>query len=116
MKATKKVLCMLLAAIFAVSVFAGCKGNGTTTSSAAGDTTSSAADSKEPGKVDTTKAVTFTLMFGEHATELYHEDTWVITPWVKEKYNVDLEITAVPASDWATKRSTTISSRIFLTC
>ena len=111
MKATKKVLCMLLAAIFAVSVFAGCKGNGTTTSSAAGDTTSSAADSKEPGKVDTTKAVTFTLMFGEHATELYHEDTWVITPWVKEKYNVDLEITAVPASDWATKQSTTISSQ-----
>ena len=72
MKATKKVLCMLLAAIFAVSVFAGCKGNGTTTSSAAGTDTSSAADSKKPGKVDTTEAVTFTLMFGEHATELYH--------------------------------------------
>ena len=111
MKATKKVLCMLLAAIFAVSVFAGCKGNGTTTSSAAGTDTSSAAESKKPGKVDTSEEVTMTLMFGEHATELYHEDTWVITPWVKEKYNVKLDITAVPSSDWATKRSTTISSQ-----
>lgn len=111
MKATKKVLCMLLAAIFAVSVFAGCKGNGTTTSSAAGADTSSAAESKKPGKVDTSEEVTLTLMFGEHATELYHEDTWVIAPWVKEKYNVKLDITAVPASDWATKQSTVISSQ-----
>lgn len=114
MKASKKVLCMLLAAIFAVSVFAGCKGSSTTTSSAAGgtDTSSTATtESKEPGKVDTSEEVTFDLMFGEHATELYHEDTWVIAPWVKEKYNVNLEITAVPSSDWGTKQSTVISSQ-----
>ena len=54
--------------------------------------------------------VTLTLMFGEHATELYHEDTWVIIPWAKEHYNVNLAITAIPSSDWSTKQSTVIAS------
>lgn len=110
MKAMKKVLCMLVAAIMMVSVFAGCNNSEKPASSAAPTPgTSSAAGEKEPDKDPFAEEVTLTLTFGEHATELYHEDTWVIAPWVKENYNVNLKITAVPATDWATKQSTIIS-------
>lgn len=108
MKASRKVLTMLLAAVFVASAFAGCKGNPTTSSTGGTDSTASTA-SQGTNSIDTSEEVKFTLMFGEHATELYHEDTWVITPWVKEKYNVKLDITAVPATDWETKRNTTIA-------
>lgn len=114
MKATKKVLSMLLVVILALSVLAGCTGS-TTTSSAAESTTASQADTTESkadtSELDISEEVTLTLMFGEHATELYHEDTWVIAPWAKENYNVNLKITAVPASDWETKQSTVIASQ-----
>lgn len=56
------------------------------------------------------ESTTFSLVFGEHETELYHPDSWVLPKKIQEKFNITLDITAVPSADWATKRSTIIAS------
>ncbi len=117
MKRSTRFAVVVLAALMLISLFAGCSSGGTAATTAAATTaaattaaatTAAAAGETTAAKIDS-EVVPITLMFGEHATELYHEDTWVIAPWAKENYNVDLQITAIPASDWETKQSTVIA-------
>lgn len=113
MNTSRKVLALLLSVLLVVAVFAGCN-NSTSTSSAAGGTSSTGTPSQggteSNGGGDTTKdPITYTLWFGEHASEPYHADTWVLAPWAKEKFNITLDISATPATDWETKRATAMA-------
>ena len=107
MKTSRKVLALILSVLLVVTVFAGCNNNTTTSSAAPSTTESKGGDASTSGEASR-DPITYTLWFGEHASEPYHEDTWVLAPWALEKFNITLDITAVPATDWETKRNSSM--------
>ena len=85
MKTSRKVLALILSVLLVVTVFAGCNNNTTTSSAAPSTTESKGGDASTDGSGEASRdPITYTLWFGEHASEPYHEDTWVLAPWALE--------------------------------
>ncbi len=105
MKQSKKIVAMLICVLLIVTLFVGCGSK--TTDSATGKTEK--ADTRAETK-GTNDPITITCMFSNHASQPYQEETWVIPKVIKEKFNITMEMQAIPSSAYKEKRNATIAS------
>lgn len=69
-------------------------------------------EDKSEGKTeaDSNDPITITCMFSDHPSQPYQEETWLIPKVMKEKFNVEMEIQAIPSSAYEEKRNAVIAS------
>lgn len=114
----KKALAAALCTTMAVGMCTGCQSGGKTenkekeeqttaaqTSGAGGESTTAT----EAERIDHSEEITVTMMTSEAATQQLPVDNYVISV-IKEKFNVNLQLQPIPASDYDTKIATVLAS------
>lgn len=123
MKTSKRILMLLICMVLVLSLFTtGCGGKepedstaDKTDTTADKDKSKDDEDKKEPEGKDETGSdsndpITITCMFSDHPSQPYQEDTWVIPKVIKEKFNITMEMQAIPSSAYQEKRNAVIAS------
>lgn len=106
MKKGKRIVAMLICVFFIAVLFTGCSGS-KSGDSAAGKTEKADTGVETKGTND---PITITCMFSDHPSQPYQEETWVLPKVIKEKFNITMEMQAIPESAFQEKRNTTLAS------
>jgi len=111
-------MALALVIIMAIGLFAGCsnktetgsKEEQTTNESAQGSAEQQASQTADDNKsFHSDKPLTFTMLYNDNPGYPYKED-WLLWQAITDKTNVTLDVTVVPMSDYAQKRSLLIST------
>lgn len=108
-----------LAALLTVSMIAGLTGCGSSSDKASNDSTDSATTESATEDPDYTfgadqtfysdEPVTYSMMYSDHENYPYKED-WLLWEAIKEKTNVDFDLTIVARTDYEDKKSALVNS------
>lgn len=63
-----------------------------------------------PAMAEGADPVTFSLMFGDHPSQPYQADTWLLPQVALEKFNITLDMQAIPDASYPEKRNVTLAS------
>lgn len=105
MKKSKRIVAMLVCVLFTVTLFAGCGSKATDSDADKTGKTDTGAETK-----GTNDPITITCMFSDHPSQPYQEETWVLPKVIKEKFNITMEMQAIPSSAFEEKRNATLAS------
>lgn len=113
----RKALAAALCTSMAAAMCAGCGNGGKTESKETGkqttvDQATAAGEETNAGKAegpDRSEEITVTMMTSEAATQQLPVDNYVVSV-IKEKFNVNLQLQPIPASDYETKIATVLAS------
>ena len=67
-------------------------------------------DKKEEVTSGDRDPITISCLFSDHASQPYQEETWVLPKVVKEKFNITMDMQAIPSSAFTEKRNATLAS------
>lgn len=116
-----RVVTLMIAVLMALSLFAGCTGtdNEGDTDTTAPDTNNTEDNSDSTSTTTDTdtqegnslgdQPMTVTMLYSDNANYPAQDD-WMILTEIKERLNVDLELEAVPESDYEARRTITLNS------
>ena len=99
----KRISALVLAIIMIVAMFAGCNSGKSTATTAAASTTAAAA-------VDKKETIEIEVLFSDHDSQPYTEETWMLPKVALEKFNIKMNMNAIPSASWVDKRNTTLAS------
>jgi len=95
----KKLIAILLTVIMIVSMFAGCNsGDNSKATTAAG------------GAPSTEELIEIDVLFSDHDSQPYTEETWMLPKVALEKFNIKMNMNAIPSASFEEKKNTTLAS------
>ncbi|MDY5015588.1 MAG: hypothetical protein SO063_05925 [Eubacteriales bacterium] len=115
----KKTLAVLLTLALVISLLAACSGSSgsSTTAATTAAATTAAATTAAGTTAEATTApaasadtLTISCMFSNHDSQPYTEETWLLPKAAAEKFNITMEMNAIPSASFEEKRNTTLAS------
>ncbi len=95
----KRLSALILTVIMIVAMFAGCNtGAGTTTTTTA-----------KGGEIDKSTQIEIDVLFSDHDSQPYSADTWLLPQKALEKFNIKMNMNAIPSASFNEKRNTTLA-------
>jgi len=116
----KRISALVLAIVMIVAMFAGCNSgsNNASTTAAAATTTKAAATTAAaaattaaaPAGDAAEETLAIEVLFSDHDSQPYSADTWLLPKVALEKFNIQMNMNAIPSASWVDKRNTTLAS------